>query len=147
VVETTGSAASTSFCAYLKEHNRSIRITGHWHMSCVLFWAYRRKRPTVFLWRDYPGFLNSMSGRYEHWQLQRWALTLRWAILMMAAAMTARRILRISYSDIVDSPASIVEKINAKFGTTFEVGDNQLPRIKTQTPEDHERVISALTRE
>jgi hypothetical protein len=147
VVETTGSAASTSFCSYIKKHNSSVRITGHWHMAYVLFWAYWRKRPTVFLWRDYSGFLNSMSGRYEHWNLQRWTLTLRWVILKMSAAITARRILRISYSEILESPAGIVEKINDRFGTNFDPGDNDLPRIKTQTREDHERIIEALTKE
>lgn len=147
VVETTGSAASTSFCSYLKKHNESVRITGHWHMSFVLFWAFRNQKPTVFLWREFPGFLNSMSGRYEHWQLQRWTLALRWVILMMAAAMTSQRILRVSYSDIVESPADTIGKINAKFGTDFAVGDNELPRIKTQTREDHEKVIAELRRE
>ncbi len=145
VVETTGSAASTSFCAYLKKHNQSLRVTGHWHMSYVLFWARRNRMPTIFLYRDLDGFMGSMAGRYDHWILQRWTLALRWAILMAAAALTARNILRVSYEEIIKSPAQTVERLNSEFGTELVPGDDRLPRIKTQSPEDHGELIATLT--
>jgi hypothetical protein len=144
VLETTGSAASTAFCQYLKSHNPDLKLCGHWHVAWVLFWAAWRRLPTVFLWRNHRSYLASMFDRHPHWPTRKWAHSIRWAILMGAAWLVRHRVLRIQYETIVDSPSSVVETVNDRFGLTMVPGDDNLPRIKTRSKQDYESLRTSL---
>ncbi len=146
VIETTGSAASTSFHAYLAGHNPRLRVTGHWHMSWVIIWSVIRKRPTLFLWRERMAFLESMTGRYSHWQVQRWALCIRWVLIMGTVRLLKGRVLSVQYEQLKQSPADVVGSINKRFGLSLNPGNDRLPHIKTTSQQDHATLNKSLER-
>jgi len=129
VIEEPGSCANHSLAVYIRAHNPDIRLATLTHSAAPVRYAAAHGTPCLVLMRDEPGFIRSSTSRFPHLYTRRTASRIyrsfyRSVETVKHYPVTAR------FEEVIRDPRGVIAEVNERFGTNFNAGDGDLPRIR-----------------
>lgn len=129
LVEGPGGCATHALAAYIRKHNPGIRLSHNCEVPATVKYCVRRGIPIIIPLRNIVDFERSVTERFPQISsrnaIRIYVNFYREIIPLREYCLTAR------FEEITAHPASVIEACNHRYGTSFNIGDDVLPRIRT----------------
>ncbi len=129
VIEEPGSCGNHSMAAYFRKHNPEMKLATLTHCAASVRYAVAHDIPCIVLTRDILGYIHSSVSRFPHLYTPRVAV-MCYASFYKSILNVMDRVVVARLHDITKDPRPTLQAVNDKFGTTFNIGDGVLPKIR-----------------
>lgn len=129
LIEGAGASATHSLVAYVRKHNPELKISHTCEVSATVKYCLKNNIPVIVPVRNIVEYVDSLTERFP--QVSRWTARMCYVSFYKYILRVRGQVVVADFREIIKNPAEVVSRCNAFYGTSFHVGDNELPTIRT----------------
>jgi hypothetical protein len=129
LIEGAGASATHSLVAYVLKHNPDLKISHTCEVSATVKYCLKNKIPVIVPVRNIIEYVDSLTVRFP--QMSRKTARMCYVSFYKYILKVRGHVVIADFRDIITNPADVVKRCNEFHGTTFNEGDNVLPKIRT----------------
>lgn len=129
LIEGAGASATHSLVAYVRKHNPELKISHTCEVPATVKYCLKNNIPVIVPVRNILEYVDSLTERFP--QVSRRTARMCYVSFYKYILKVRGRVVIADFREIIEQPAEVMTRCNEFYGTSFNVGDNELPRIRT----------------
>ncbi len=129
LIEGAGASATHSLVAYVKAHNPDLNISHTCEVSATVKYCLEKGVPVIVPVRNVVEYVDSLVTRFP--QTSERTARMCYESFYRYILKVRSKVVVADFRDIIDNPAEVIRRCNELYGTSFNIGNNELPRVRT----------------
>lgn len=128
LIEGAGASATHSLVAYVRAHNPDLKISHTCEVPATVKYCLQNNIPVIVPVRNIVEYVDSLTERFP--QVSRRTAQMCYVSFYKYILKVRGRVVVADFREIIEKPSEVIARCNEFYGTDFNVGDNNLPRIR-----------------
>ena len=129
LIEGAGASATHSLVAYVRKHNPNLKISHTCEVSATVKYCLKKNIPVIVPVRNIIEYVDSLTERFP--QMSRRTARMCYVSFYKYILRVRGHVVIADFREIIANPARVMDRCNKFYGTSFNEGDNILPKIRT----------------